>query len=472
MIEPETDRVVVQHPANRGRYLSLKFGTDGVRGVANAELTPELVLALGRTAARVLGTERPFLVGRDTRISGPLLQSALVAGLASEGAAVVDLGVIPTPGVACLAAAQNYQGAVLSASHNPYADNGVKFFARGGLKLSDDVERQLESELTATLSGGDHVTRPMANAVGAVSVDNGEAVGWYQRQLLASLEERRLDGLSIVLDCAQGAASAIAPRVFEATGAAVSVLHASPNGVNINEGCGSTHPESLQAEVVRLGADVGLAFDGDADRVLAVDAGGALVDGDQILAICALDRRQRGRLPGDTLVVTVLANMGLRLAMDAHGVHVVETDVGDRYILEAMRSGGWVLGGEQSGHIVFRDLATTGDGMLTGLQLLDVVGRSGLPLTDLASVMKRLPQVMINVRGVDCARLDDAPMVWAAVDKEAAALGDSGRLLLRRSGTEPIVRVMVEAATVTSAQEVAERIASVVETELALRDRL
>jgi phosphoglucosamine mutase len=297
---------------------------------------------------------------------------------------------------------------------------------------------------------------------------DGEAVAWYERQLLASLEGRRLDGLKVVLDCANGASSAIAPRLFEAAGASVSVLHASPNGTNINDGCGSTHPESLQAEVVARGADVGLAFDGDADRVLAVDANGTLIDGDHFLAVCALDRRERGRLADDTLVVTVLANLGLRIAMEQHGVRVVETAVGDRYILEAMAAGGWALGGEQSGHIIFRDLATTGDGMLAGLQLLDVMTRSGKPLSELAAVMTRLPQVMINVRGVDCARLDDTAQVWAAVDKESAALGESGRVLLRKSGTEPIVRVMVEAATEADAHDIASRIASVVEAELAL----
>ncbi|MEY2425552.1 MAG: phosphoglucosamine mutase [Actinomycetota bacterium] len=442
--------------------MSLKFGTDGVRGVAFEELTPELVHALGRAAARVLGADEPFYIGRDTRESGPPLQERLAAGLLAEGARVIDLGVIPTPGVAFICASNNAPGAVLSASHNPYRDNGVKFFARGGLKLTDDVEAQLEEQLPVLVS-------PEGEDLLVVTQEaESDAVAAYERHLVSSLDGRRLNGLSVVLDCANGAASAIAPKLFEAAGASVAVLHASPTGVNINDGCGSTHPESLQAEVVRVGADVGLAFDGDADRVLAVDATGALIDGDHILAVCALDRRERGQLAGDTLVVTVLANLGLRLAMESHGVKVIQTDVGDRYILEAMASGGWTLGGEQSGHIVFRDLATTGDGMLTGLQLCDVVVRSGRPLADLAAVMTRLPQVMINVRGVDCARLDDAPAVWAAVEKESAALGESGRVLLRRSGTEPIIRVMVEAATEPTAQEVAARIASLIEQELAL----
>ncbi|HUR78836.1 MAG TPA: phosphoglucosamine mutase [Acidimicrobiales bacterium] len=448
--------------------MSLKFGTDGVRGVANDELTPELVLALGRAAARVLGTSQPYLIGRDTRVSGPLLQSALMAGLASEGASVVDLGVIPTPGVAALAAARGHLGAMISASHNPFPDNGVKFFARGGVKLSDAVEETLEGELASVLGDGHHPPRPTAGELGRITVDDGGSARAYEQQLLGTLEGRRLDGLRLVLDCAHGASAAIAPRLFDAAGASVTVLYADPNGTNINDGCGSTHPESLQAEVQRVGADVGLAFDGDADRVLAVDAGGNLVDGDQILAVCALDRRERGLLPDDTLVVTVMANLGLRIAMERHGVTVVETAVGDRYVLEAMQASGWTLGGEQSGHIVFRDLATTGDGMLTGLQVADVVARSGKPLAELASVMTRLPQVMINVRGVDCARLDGASRVWSAVDKESAALGHSGRVLLRRSGTEPIVRVMVEAATQADASAAAERIAGVVEAELSL----
>ncbi len=446
--------------------MSLKFGTDGVRGVANDELTPELVLALGRAAARVLGTNRPYLLGRDTRVSGSLLQSALTAGLTSEGADVVDLGVIPTPGVASLAAAQDSMGAVLSASHNPFADNGVKFLARGGVKLTDDIERDLESALASVLNGSAS-PRPTGDGVGHASRD-GEASGWYERQLVASLEGRSLAGLRVVLDCAHGAAFAIAPHVFRAAGAEVSVIHDAPNGININADAGSTHPQALQRIVVDTGADLGLAFDGDADRVMAVDAAGAIVDGDQILAVCALDRRDRGRLPGDMLVVTVLANLGLRLAMEEHGIHVTETAVGDRYVLEALAAGGWVLGGEQSGHIVFRDLATTGDGQLTGLQVMDVMARSGKSLAALASVMTRLPQVMINVRDVNCAALDDAAKVWAAVDNASARLANAGRVLLRRSGTEPIVRVMVEAPTHETAQDTAERIAEVVRAELTI----
>lgn len=447
--------------------MSLKFGTDGVRGVANEELTPELVLALGRAAARVLGNDQPYLLGRDTRVSGPLLQAALTAGLTSEGADVIDLGVIPTPGVAAIAAARNVRGAVISASHNPFADNGIKFLDRGGIKLTDDIERRLESELASILSGG-HGNRPTGAALGRGSAEEAAAVAAYEAHLLASLEGRTLRGLSVVLDCAHGAASDIAPRVFEAAGAEVTVLHAEPDGVNINDGAGSTHPERVQALVVELGADLGLAFDGDADRVMAVDSEGNIVDGDQILALCSLDRRDRGLLPDDTLVVTVMANLGLRLAMEHHGIHVTETAVGDRYILESLDQNGWVLGGEQSGHIIFRDLATTGDGELTGLQVMDVMARSGKSLAELAGVMTRLPQVLINVRDVNCGALDDAMKIWASVDDEADQLGETGRILLRKSGTEPIVRVMVEAPTQSVAQSVAERVADVVRAELAL----
>lgn len=448
--------------------MSLKFGTDGVRGVANDELTPELVLALGRAAARVLGTDRPYVVGRDTRISGPLLQNALTAGLASEGATVIDLGVVPTPCVAALAVERDCMGAVVSASHNPFQDNGIKFLSRGGEKLTDAIEEKLEAELSAVLASAAKGERPVAHDVGAVSEDHTESVRLYERQLLSTIEGRDLSGLSVVLDCAHGASFAIAPVVFAAAGAKVTVLNNAPDGVNINAECGSTHPEGLQVAVVREGADLGLAFDGDADRVLAVDAAGQMIDGDHILAICALDRKERGLLKDDTLVVTVLANLGLKIAMDAHGVSVAETDVGDRYILEAMADRGWTLGGEQSGHIVFRDLATTGDGQLTGLQVMDVMARTGKSLADLASVMTRLPQVMINVRNVNCPGLDEAKAVWDAVEVEAEALGDTGRVLLRRSGTEPIIRVMVEAQTEAGANEVALRIAALVESELAL----
>ncbi len=440
--------------------MTLRFGTDGVRGIANAELTPELVLALGRAAARVLG-EGPFLVGRDTRISGPLLQAALSAGLATEGADVLDLGVFPTPGVAWLSAADGQPAAMISASHNPFPDNGVKFFQTGGRKLSDETEAALEAELDRLLAHPAAHARRTGPALGRLLPGDGHAR--YEAALAASIGGRHLAGLSVVLDCANGAASEVAPDVLRALGAEVTVLHDAPDGVNINDGSGSTHPQDLQRHVVAAGAAVGLAFDGDADRVLAVDHTGELVDGDQLIAICALDRRTQGRLPGDTVVVTVMANLGFRQAMAAHGIAMIETDVGDRYVLEEMERGGWILGGEQSGHIIFGDLATTGDGVLTGLQVLDVMARTGRSLADLAGVMVRLPQVLRNVRvatrGMDIKGSEELTLAVKAVE---ADLGDRGRVLVRPSGTEAVVRVMVEAVTAEEAEAACETLCQVV----------
>jgi phosphoglucosamine mutase len=445
--------------------VTLRFGTDGVRGVANAELTPELVLRLGRAASRVIGgDDATFYVGRDTRVSGPLLQAALTAGLAAEGASVVDLGVLPTPGVAWLSAADGVPAAMISASHNAFADNGIKFFAAGGRKLPDEVEERLEAELDRLAHPELGVDRArIGTDLRPVRSVAGDAITRYCDALVASLEGRRLDGLHIVVDCAHGAASDVAPAVLRRLGAGVEVIHAQPDGVNINAGCGSTHPESLQRSVVALGADAGLAFDGDADRVLAVDASGAVVDGDQLIAICALDLRSRGGLKDDTVVVTVMTNLGFHLAMAEHGVHVEQTAVGDRYVLEALARGGWSLGGEQSGHVIFSELATTGDGVLTGLQVLDVVRRSGRPLAELASVMTRLPQVLENVRVRDRdALLDDAAALDAEVAAVEAELGDHGRVLIRPSGTEPLVRVMVEAPTPAQASAAAARLVAAV----------
>ncbi len=449
--------------------MSLAFGTDGIRGLANQELTPELVLALGRAAARVLGPG-PWQLGRDTRISGPLLAAALSAGLAAEGAEVADLGVVPTPAVAAACASRDLPGAVISASHNPYPDNGVKLFATGGRKLADDVEARLEAELSAVLAGGTSSTAAPGPKVGAevgrVAADpGGRAI--YLGHLAAALGGRSLGGLRVLLDCANGAASALAGEAFRAAGAEVTVVHAAPDGTNINHGCGSTHPESAQAAVRDGGFDVGLAFDGDADRVLAIDGAGGLVDGDHILALAAVDLRDRGALAGDTLVVTVMSNLGLRLAMAAAGIRVVETRVGDRYVLEALEAGGWSLGGEQSGHVIFRDLATTGDGMLTGLLLCDLVARRGEPLRGLAAAaMTALPQVLRNVRVGDRAGLDGAGSLRDEVAAVEASLGGRGRVLLRPSGTEPVVRVMVEAPTEAEAEEAAERLAAAVEKAL------
>lgn len=451
--------------------MSLTFGTDGVRGVANAELTPELVLALGRAAARVLGPG-PWQLGRDTRISGPLLAAALSAGFAAEGASVVDLGVVPTPAVAAACAARELPGAVISASHNPYPDNGVKLFAGGGRKLTDDVEEHLEAELRRILAPQDAPeTRADGEAkvgsqVGGIAPDP-DAVEIYEAHLLAALEGRTLAGLEVVVDCANGAASALAGEIFRRAGAAVTVLHAAPDGTNINHGCGSTHPERAQEAVRSAGADLGLALDGDADRVLAIDANGALVDGDEILALAALDLRDRKKLAGDTLVVTVMSNLGLRLAMQDAGIEVVETKVGDRYVLEALEQGPWSLGGEQSGHVIYRDLATTGDGLLTGLLLCDLVARRGRPLHEMAAAaMTKLPQVLRNVRVADRDGLASAAAVWNEVKAVEHELGSRGRVLLRPSGTEPVVRVMVEAPTAETAEAATQRLIDAVELAL------
>ena len=440
--------------------MTLRFGTDGVRGVANLDLTPELVVALGRAAARTLRADR-FVVGRDTRISGPSLEAALVAGLTSEGVRVGTMGVVPTPAVAWAAAAEEAAGAMISASHNRYPDNGIKLFTSTGRKLDDDVEDELERTLDELVGGGDVATTaaPTGDAVGTVAAQPEHLLS-YADHVVASIGGRDLRGMKLVVDCANGAASVIAPHVLRRLGADVVVLHAEPNGTNINEACGSTHPDDVQAAVRAHGADAGLAFDGDADRVLAVDGDGELVDGDQIIAICAVDRRARGELRNGSVVVTVMTNLGFRLAMAAHGIEVVETPVGDRYVLDALASEGHALGGEQSGHVIFADLATTGDGLLTAVQLLDVVRRSGRPLADLASVMTRLPQVLRNVR---IAVADDLDARLAPdLDAARASLDGRGRVLVRRSGTEPLVRVMVEAPTIDEAESVAERLAGAV----------
>ena len=442
--------------------MTLRFGTDGVRGVANLDLTPELVTAFGRAAARVLGGDE-FVIGRDTRVSGPLLEAALAAGLASEGVTVSTLGVVPTPAVAWTAAHHGVAGAMISASHNKYPDNGVKLFAPGGRKLRDDVEEQLEAELDRLVhQGNDASVAPTGDAVGTIGAAPEHLLD-YADTVVESVEGRSLEGLRVVVDCANGSATTIAPHVLRRLGADVVVIHADPNGTNINDSCGSTHPEDLQQAVLEHQAHAGLAFDGDADRVLAVDAKGDLVDGDQIIAITALDLRERGRLKHDTVVVTVMANLGFRRAMAEHGIDVEETAVGDRFVLDALDRGGYSLGGEQSGHVIFAELATTGDGLLTGVQLLDVLHRTGRPLRKLAGVMSRYPQVLRNVRiAVEVHDLDErlAGDVRAAVDR----LGDDGRVLIRRSGTEPLVRVMVEAKTTEQAEAIADQLAAAVST--------
>jgi phosphoglucosamine mutase len=439
----------------------VRFGTDGLRGVAGAELTPEVALALGRAAARVLGATRWF-VGRDPRRSGPLLGAAFSAGLAAEGADVADVGVLCTPGVAFWSQAEDAPGAVISASHNPFADNGIKLFAAGGRKLVDDVERSIEAELHREgrlRSGADLGTiAPLAGA--------GQRYGSH---IAGTLEGRNLSGLKVVLDTANGAGATTAPSVLHGLGCElVAFLGADPDGLNINAGCGSTHLGPLAETVVATGADVGIALDGDADRCLAVDHRGEIVDGDQMLALLALDLQADGRLENDTLVVTVMSNLGLHQAMAAAGVRLEVTAVGDRYVLDRMEEGGFVLGGEQSGHVIHRRLATTGDGLLTAVHLLDVVRRSGRPLAELASVVRRLPQVLVNVKVAGAAKeaLAASDEVKAAVAAVEAELGADGRVLLRPSGTEPLVRVMVEAPTDHTAHEVANRLADVVRSAL------
>ncbi|HEX4863301.1 MAG TPA: phosphoglucosamine mutase [Acidimicrobiales bacterium] len=445
--------------------MSLRFGTDGVRGVAGSELTPELVIALGRAAARTLSpAERPvFLIGRDTRLSGPLIQAALSAGLSAEGVDVVDLGVMPTPGVAAVAASRGLPAAVVSASHNPFQDNGVKLLSAGGRKLTDPEEERIEALLAELTPAG--VATAGDRAAGATIgrlVSDPAARDWYCDRVVAALEGRSLGGIPVIVDCANGAATTTAERILTAAGASVvEVLAASPDGLNINAGCGSTDPSVLAAAVRSKGAAAGLALDGDADRVIAVDDDGSVVDGDRLLALFARDLKGRGRLTGDTIVVTVMSNLGLRRAMAAEGIYVNETTVGDRYVLESLDANGWSLGGEQSGHIIFRDLATTGDGVLSGLMLLDLVARSGRTLSDLArDSMVRLPQVIRNVTVVAGSAADVAASgpVSSAVDRERRELGSEGRVLLRPSGTEPLVRVMVEAATDEAAAAVADRL--------------
>ena len=438
------------------------FGTDGVRGQANTELTAELALDLAVAAAHVLADAGEFaghrpvaVVGRDGRASGEFLGAAVMAGLASAGVEVLDAGVLPTPAVAFLVAELGADlGVMLSASHNPMPDNGIKFFARGGVKLDDAVEDAVEARMEEPWQ------RPTGADVGRIRTLQGGR-DRYVAHLVTSLPHR-LEGLLVVVDCANGAASWTAPEALRLAGAEVVAISADPDGTNINQGCGSTHLEPLRAAVLEHGADVGIAHDGDADRCLAVDAHGVDVDGDQILAVLALGLLDRGLLTGDSVVATVMSNLGFRLAMERAGVRVVETAVGDRYVLEAMKEGGLPLGGEQSGHVVMLDHATTGDGTLTALHLLARVAETGKPLSELAAVMQRLPQVLVNVAGVDKGHVAASEALATAVVAATAELGESGRVLLRPSGTEPLVRVMVEAPTAEQARAVAERLADVV----------
>lgn len=435
----------------------MRFGTDGVRGVANVELTAEFALALGRAAGRVLGGSLA-VVGGDTRRSTPMLEAALVAGLAAEGVEVIGLGVVPTPAVAFHAARLGAMGAMVSASHNPHHDNGIKLFAAGGLKLPDAVERQIETVLDTIRTGGlvGSAGEPGAVVDASSGERHRELVAGYLDHVLAAIEDRTLGGLRLVVDAANGAASETAGELFTRAGAEVIVVHADPDGRNINAGCGATDTGSLSRAVVEHGAHLGLALDGDADRLIAVDERGEVVDGDHVIAVCAADLRARGRLRHDTVVVTVMANLGFRRAMRAAGIEVVETPVGDRYVLEALERGGYSLGGEQSGHVIFREISSTGDGALTGLVLADVLTRSGRPMSALAgSAMTRLPQVLRNV-AVDERVPDVAERLADEIAAASAELGDDGRVLVRASGTEPLIRVMVEATTAEQAAAVAD----------------
>ncbi len=443
------------------------FGTDGVRGVANKEITADFSLKLAQAAAIVLGAqsrergERPrAVIAKDPRVSSDYIVAAVSAGLASSGVDVFDAGVLPTPACAYLTADLGADfGVMVSASHNPATDNGIKFFSRGGHKLPDDVEDQIEAEFGKSML-------PIGEGVGEIARFS-DAEDRYLIHLLSAMRNR-LEGLKIVVDCAHGAASAISPQAFTDAGAKVIVIGADPDGTNINSGYGSTHLSALQAAVVENKADLGIAHDGDADRCLAVDENGKIIDGDKILAVLALAMKQRGELARGTVVSTVMSNLGFKVAMQKAGINVIETAVGDRYVLEEMRKEGYTLGGEQSGHIIFSQYATTGDGILTGMQLAGEMVASGKKLSELTSIVETYPQVLINVAGVDKSKVDSDSELQSLVAQAVSELGESGRVLLRASGTEALVRVMVEAKEMGDAQGWAERIAVVVEQRLKL----
>jgi phosphoglucosamine mutase len=438
------------------------FGTDGVRGVANRDLTPELALALGRAAVGVLGGgRRPrIVVGRDTRASGELLEAALCAGLCSSEADVVRVGVVPTPAVAFLTVdVEARMGVVISASHNPPDYNGMKFFSAEGAKLPDDIE--LEMERLVRQGGG---PRPEGAALGRIT-DSEDAAERYLQHLVAAADGT-LAGMRVVIDCANGAAYRLGPEILRRLGAEVYAIHDEPDGSNINVDCGATHPEAITEAVRRFGADAGVAHDGDADRAILSDADGNVIDGDQILAAAALAYKGEGRLAENTVVSTVMANLGFRKTMEGAGIAMAETQVGDRYVLEEMHRLGAVLGGEQSGHIIFRDHATTGDGLLTAAWFLSQARKQGATVAELAATTPRYPQVLQNVPVVNHAPLDEAEAVWEAVRIAEEALGTQGRVLVRASGTEPLVRVMVEAETEEDAHKHAEAISAAVQSSL------
>lgn len=445
-----------------GKY----FGTDGVRGVANRELTPELAFQIGRCGGYVLtkSVERPkVLIGRDTRISGHMLEGALVAGLLSIGVEVMRLGVISTPGVAYLTKALGAQaGIMISASHNPVQDNGIKFFGPDGFKLSDEQEAEIEALID---NGEDMLPRPIGAGLGQVN-DYFEGGQKYLQYLKQTIDEEDFSGMKIALDCAHGATSSLATYLFADLDADVVTMGASPNGLNINEGVGSTHPEALAAFVKEKGADVGLAFDGDGDRLIAVDENGNIVDGDQIMYICAKYLKETGRLKHQTVVSTVMSNLGFYKALEAQGMKSVQTAVGDRYVVEEMKKNGYNLGGEQSGHIIFLDYNTTGDGMLTALQLVNIMKIKGKPLSELAGEMKKYPQLLVNVRVKEKEKVMENEQVKNVIAEVEAEMNGNGRVLVRPSGTEPLVRIMAEALTEEACRAYVERIADVVRREM------
>ncbi len=440
--------------------MGVMFGTDGVRGVANQDLTPELAFKLGRAGAHVLarGANSHMIIGKDTRISGDMLESALVAGICSAGVNVLKVGVMPTPAIAFLTREMKATaGVVISASHNPVEDNGIKFFGPSGYKLSDKIEADIEALVMDECAGVPH---PVGGAVGRVFQVNDAADRYVE--FACSTVRADLKGLKIVVDCANGAAYRVAPLIYECMGAEVKAIYNHPDGVNINNCCGSTYPESLMEAVISHGADLGLAHDGDADRVLAVDSNGKLVDGDQIMVICARHLKDKKLLANNTVVVTVMSNLGLHLALRDSGIRVVETKVGDRYVLEELLRNGARFGGEQSGHIIFLDHNTTGDGILTALQLLTVMKESGRPLEDLAKQMERIPQLMENVTVSDKSRVMDSPLLAKAIEEEEQRLNRTGRILVRPSGTEPLIRVMAEGRDMELLKDVVTRLTNVI----------
>ena len=449
-----------------GKY----FGTDGVRGVANSELTPEFAFKLGRIGGYVLtkdATDRPkVLIGRDTRISGEMLEGALVAGLLSIGVEVMRLGIISTPGVAYLTRIMSADaGVMISASHNPVADNGIKFFGPDGFKLTDAQEEEIEILLDAQ---EDTLPRPIGADLGSVS-DYFEGGQKYIQYLKQTVDEE-FDGIHVALDCAHGATSSLATHLFADLEADISTMGSSPNGLNINDGVGSTHPEGLAKFVLEKDTDVGLAFDGDGDRLIAVDENGKIVDGDQIMFIIGKYLNAVGRLKKQTIVSTVMSNMGFYKAVEDNGMQSIQTAVGDRYVVEEMRANDYNLGGEQSGHIVFLDFNTTGDGLLTGIQLVNIMKATGKKLSELAAEMKIYPQRLVNVRVTDKHAVTENTKVAAVIAEVEAEMAGNGRVLVRPSGTEPLVRVMVEAATETACERFVERIADVVRAEMGLTD--